>query len=127
MGSPRVITDYLGPVSTFRVRAICRALTTSLLVPLATLFLYGLKDLEPPTPEHLCLRGILHLIATIPVTLNLVTVITGMPWCEFERGWYGLPGWQRAISSVVALLCGLTTGAAVVLLVLLLGAMDPKA
>ncbi len=59
--------------------------------------------------------------------MHLLAAAAGHPWHQMERDWNGLPRWMRAISSAVALVCGLTTGAAVVLLSLSIAGLDAKA
>ena len=103
-----------------------RALATSLVVPAVAWVLAWLKA-SGPLQRETWLSMILVAMASIPTVMHLLTAAAGHPWEHLERDWHGLHGWQRAISSVVALFCGLTAGAAVVLLILSLAEFNAAA
>ena len=114
-------------VREFRVRALRHALLTSLVVPLAAAALFLGHKAGFPLDHNRWLVAVLLALSAIPTSLHLLSAAAGHPWGQLEREWNGLHGWQRAVSSVVALACGLTTGAAVVLIVLAVAEIDAKA
>lgn len=69
-------------------------------------------------PQHRWLGFVLLTMSAIPTSIFLLTAAAGRPWTHLEKEWDVLSDWQRAISGAVALLCGLTAGAAVVLILL---------
>lgn len=109
----------------FRKRAIKRAMTTSFLVPLVALTLSWAQYAGFDLPSHRWLGFVLLSMSAIPTTLYLFTAAANRPWTDLEREWDVLTDWQRAASSGVALVCGLTAGAAAVLL--LLSMLEPTA
>lgn len=111
----------------FRVRAVQHALATSLFVPLVAGALFVAQQVGLELPERRFVGSVLLALSAIPTTMHLLTAAAGKPWGELERGWNGLQAWERAISSTVALVCGLTAGAAVVLLVLSLATVSTDA
>lgn len=114
-------------VTSFRVKALRRALAASLFVPLVAgaLFLAQLSGIA--LPDARWVGFVLLALSAVPTTAFLLTAAMGHPWTHLERDWNGLSGWQRLVSSSVALLCGLTTGAAVVLIILSVVELDARA
>lgn len=111
----------------FRVRAVRRALATSLFVPLVGIALILVQSVGLELPLQRPVGLLLLALSAIPTALHLFSAAAGHPWDQMERDWVVLPVWQRLLSSVVALACGLTTGAAVVMIVLALVEMDARA
>lgn len=111
----------------FRVRALKRAVRSSLFVPLMAGALMSAQMAGVRIPEFPTLGALLLILSGIPSALHLFSAMAGLPWYAMERDWLALPTWQRWMSSVVALVCGITTGAAVVLFVLSLAEVDAKA
>lgn len=95
-----------------------RALLTSLLVPVVGVLLFGTEITGFDLPHATLLGALILAVAALPTALHLFAAAAGHSLHDLEQDWPGLPGWQRWASSVVALACGLTTGAAVVMLVL---------
>lgn len=120
-------TSYGGDVVDFRVRALRRAIATSLFVPLVACALFFGHHAGFQLPERQWLGVLLLALSGIPTTMHLMTAAAGRPWQALERDWTGLQGWQRAMTSTVVLVCGVTAGAAVVLITLALIEVDAKA
>lgn len=93
-------------------------MTTSFLVPLVAGSLAFVQQSGFDLPSHRWLGFVLLTMSAIPTTLHLLTAAANRPWTDLEREWDGLTDWQRAGSGAIALVCGLTAGAAAVLLVL---------
>lgn len=114
-------------MQSLRARAFRRAVWTSLFVPLLAATLFGAYEAGIRVPHEQTLALALLALSAIPTTVQLLTVAAGQPWNRLERNWSHLQGWQRAIASTVALFCGLTAGAAVVLLALSVLEVDAMA
>lgn len=111
----------------YRARALRRALVASSLVPFVAVALTLAQASGLQSPEQRPIGFLLLLMAALPCAVYLSSAATGHPIGDLERGWGFLPIWQRGLSAMVALVCGLTAGVAFVLIVLALAALDANA
>lgn len=114
----RGIPVYGARVAGFRERSVRKAVVASFLVPLVAGSLSIAQNAGFDLPQHRWLGFVLLTMSAIPTSIFLLTAAAGRPWTRLEQEWDVLSDWQRAMSGAVALLCGLTAGAAVVLILL---------
>jgi hypothetical protein len=96
-------------------------------VPLVATALFVAQQAGIEAHDNRWIGFVLLCLAGVPTTFFLLSAGLGYPWGQLERHWDGLEGWQRVVSSTVALVCGLATGAALVLITLSVVELDAEA